>query len=184
MRGCQLVTIRPAVPEDFAAIKTLTCAAYVASGHVEPDSPYTQELADILSRAEGLYVAEHNGVIMGSVNIAPPGSDMAQVAGPRELEFRMLAVHPQHQGHGVGRALVQYILDMAATAKLDGVAITTMPSMKGAQAMYHAMGFHRAPERDWNLYTAGIVDHEEGLETYLVYVHNLNTSTEVKEIHG
>jgi ribosomal protein S18 acetylase RimI-like enzyme len=65
---------------------------------------------------------------------------------------------------------------MARNRNADAVAITTMASMTTAQAMYHAMGFQRAPQRDWNLYTAGIVDHAEGLETFLVYVHPLKST--------
>lgn len=172
-----MVTVRPATPQDFAAIRELTCAAYVQSGHVAPESPYAQDLADIISREAGLYVAEVDGRIVGSVNIAPPGSEMAQVAYDDEGEFRMLAVDPAHQGRGIGRALVQHILEVARGQGLGGVAITTMPSMTAAQAMYETMGFHRAPERDWNLYTAGIVDDPEGLETFLVYVHPLNSTT-------
>src|SRR5699024_218991 len=118
------VTIRDAVETDFPQIKQLTCASYVAAGHVEPDSPYTQTLADITGRAEGLIVAEVDNRIAGAVNIAPPGSPLAQIATPQELEFRMLAVDPDFQGQGIGTALVQHVLHTATTLGASAVAIT------------------------------------------------------------
>lgn len=171
-----MVTIRPATSNDYPAVRDLTHAAYIAAGHIAVESDYAATLTDIPARAEGLYVAEVDGRVAGSVNIAPPPSEMTEVAYDNELEFRMLAVHPDFQGRGIGRALVSYALDMARNRNADAVAITTMASMTTAQAMYHAMGFQRAPQRDWNLYTAGIVDHAEGLETFLVYVHPLNST--------
>ena len=178
------MTIRGAIVQDYPAIRDLTWAAYIEAGHVRPESNYTQALTDIPGRAEGLYVAELNGQIAGSVNIALPGSQLAEVAYDNELEFRMLAVHPDFQGQGIGRALVTHALNMARRRNLDAVAITTMASMTAAQHMYQDLGFHRAPDRDWNLYTAGKVDQTEGLETFPVYVHPLNSTPLVKENHG
>lgn len=168
-----MVTIRLATTQDYPAIGDITWNAYVTAGHIAPDGAYAQSLADISSRTEGLTVAELDGRVVGSVNIAAPGSPMAEVAYDNELEFRMLAVAPDVQSRGIGSALVQHVLDTARTQHLAGVAITTMASMTTAQAMYHAMGFQRAPARDWSLYTAGKVEHQEGTETFLVYVHPL-----------
>ena len=174
------MTIRPCTPEDYAAVRDLTTAAYITGGHVEAESDYAQTLADVPARASGVYVAEVNGIVTGAVNIVAPGDDESQVAYDNEGEFRMLAVAPNYQGRGVGRALVQYVLDMAQAQGLARVVLTTMQTMTTAQAMYEAMGFHRAPERDWTLYTAGLVDDPEGLETFLVYVHPLNSTTSSK----
>lgn len=169
-----MVIIRTATVQDYPAVGDLTRAAYVEAGHIDPASPYSRTLTDIAARQDGLVVAEVDGTVAGAVNIAAPGSDMAEIAYDNELEFRMLAVHPDYQRRGVGRALVEHLLQTARAQRLDGVVLTTMASMTTAHAMYQAMGFQRAPERDWNLYTAGIVDHQEGLETFLVYVHPLN----------
>lgn len=175
-----MVTIRPATPDDYPAIGELTTAAYVTAGHVAPDDIYAQILVDMAARQRDLYVAEVDGHVAGAVNIVTPGSEHCQVAYDNEGEFRMLAVAPQYQGRGIGRALVQFVLDQAQAQGLQRVAITTMTTMTSAQAMYEAMGFHRAPERDWNLYTAGYTDDPEGLETFLVYIYPLNSTTSNK----
>ncbi len=155
-----MVTIRGATTQDYPAVRDLTYAAYIEAGHIRPDSEYADALCDIPARAEGLYVAETQGRIAGSVNIALPGSPMAQVAYDNELEFRMLAVHPDFQRQGIG-----------------GVAITTMSSMTAAQTMYQAIGFHRAPHRDWSLETAGTTDDAQRRQTFPVYVHPLDSTS-------
>lgn len=169
------MTIRRATTDDYPAIRDLTYAAYIAAGHIDAESDYATTLTDVPGRANGLYVAESGGQVVGSVNIALPASQMAELAYDNELEFRMLAVHPDYQGQGIGRALVTYVLELARNHGLDAVAITTMASMTAAQTMYQTMGFQRAPHRDWNLYTAGIVDDDTGLETFPVYVHPLDS---------
>ena len=179
-----MVTIRPATVRDYPAVAELTYRAYVESGHVAASDPYAAQLADIEARAAQLFVADVDGQIAGSVNIATPGSSLIEVANGNELEFRMLAVHPDYQGQGIGRGLVEFVLDYARKNDLSQVVMTTMASMTTAQAMYTSLGFQRAPDRDWNLYTAGIVDYEQGLETFFVYVHPLNLGHLVKENHG
>ena len=169
-----MVTIRPATVDDLPAVADLTYLAYVESGHVAASDPYVAELTDVQARRANLFVADVEGQVAGSVNIAVPGSSMIEVAYDNELEFRMLAVHPRYQGRGIGRKLVGFVLDHARQRDLSQVVITTMGSMTTAQAMYTRLGFHREPDRDWNLYTAGIVDYEQGLETFLVYAHPLN----------
>ncbi|WP_022869255.1 GNAT family N-acetyltransferase [Yaniella halotolerans] len=169
-----MVIVRPATLDDHPAVSDLTHQAYVESGHVSASDPYAAALTDMQARAANLFVAEVEGQIAGSVNIATPGSSMIEVAYDNELEFRMLAVHPWYQGRGIGRELVKFVLNHARQHDLSQVVITTMGSMTTAQAMYARLGFQRAPDRDWNLYTAGIVDDEQGLETFLVYVHPLN----------
>ena len=169
-----MVTVRPATVRDYPALRELTFASYVAEGHIAAADPYVTDLTNIATRSEGLYIAEVDGTVAGGVNIAVGGSSLSEVAYDNEVEFRMLAVAPAYRGHGIGRTLVQHVLDTARTQQAAAVVITTMASMTTAQAMYTTMGFHRAPHRDWNLYTAGIVDHQEGLETFLVYVHPLN----------
>lgn len=179
-----MVAIRPATPCDFPAVAELTYQAYIDSGHLAASDPYAAKLTDIEARAAQLFVADLDGQVAGSVNIATPGSSLIEVANGNELEFRMLAVHPTYQGQGIGRALVEFVLDYARSNGRSQVVMTTMASMTTAQAMYTSMGFHRDPDRDWNLYTAGIVDDEQGLETFFVYVHPLNLGHLVKENHG
>lgn len=146
--------IRRADPADFERIGELTVQAYAEDGHIPAGSAYAATLADAASRAAQaeLWVAvdEEAGTVLGTVTFAPPGSPYLEVAGPREGEFRMLAVAHDARGLGVGAALVQHVINRARELELDGLAMSTQPTMLSAHRIYQRLGFERTPERDWS----------------------------------
>jgi len=146
------VTIRLARPAEYAVAGTLTVEAYRASGFMEADSPYALKLADGQTRAREaeLWVAVEGDIVLGTVTMAPPSSPWAQVGGPRDLEFRMLAVSATARGRGVGEALTRAVLDRAAELGLTGVALSSSTEMAAAHRIYERLGFRRTPEKDWS----------------------------------
>jgi ribosomal protein S18 acetylase RimI-like enzyme len=146
--------IRRADPADFERVGTLTVQAYVEDGHIPKGSDYASTLADAASRAADaeLWVAvdDATGTVLGSVTFAAPGSPYLEVAGPLEGEFRMLAVAPEARGLGVGAALVQHVVSRARERGLQGLAMSTQPTMLSAHRIYQRLGFERTPERDWS----------------------------------
>jgi ribosomal protein S18 acetylase RimI-like enzyme len=160
----QRVRIRPATPADYPAIALLTIAAYRADWQVTPGHPYEQVLADVAGRAAAgeLLVAlapvraaaatgaaGSAGKVVGTVLFTLPGSRYAELAGPGEAEFRMLAVDPAAQRRGVGEALVRTCLERAAGLGCRAVRIFTRDFAQPAQRLYQRLGFVRTPERDW-----------------------------------
>lgn len=147
------VRVRPATPADHPAIALLTIAAYRADWQVRPGHPYERVLADVASRAKAgeLLVAElpPASKVVGSVLFVLPGSRYAELAGPGEGEFRMLAVDPAGQRRGVGEALVRACLDRAAGLGCERMRIFTRDFAKNAHRLYERLGFVRTPERDW-----------------------------------
>ncbi|MFE3023042.1 GNAT family N-acetyltransferase [Nocardia tengchongensis] len=145
------VQIRDAEAADFAAIGDLTVEVYVGEGHVNPESPYVAELADTATRAASaeILVAVRGGELLGSLTMARPGTAFADIARPGELEFRMLAVSKRARGLGIGRALLERVVDTARAEGFDAVVLTTMPTMQDARRMYDRFGFAHVPERDW-----------------------------------
>ena len=143
------VTVRAAVEADHARVDALTLAAN--AGLVS--DLYLPQLGDVAGRvgdAEVL-VAELDGRVVGSVTWTPDGP-LAQVARPpAEASFRMLAVDPAAQGHGVGRALVAACVERARSLGCERVVISTGERMTSAHALYASLGFRRAPERDWDV---------------------------------
>ncbi|MFJ5978463.1 GNAT family N-acetyltransferase [Pseudarthrobacter oxydans] len=146
------VVFRRAVPADFAEVRRITRDAYLRAGHFAADHPYMSVLEDVEHRAEHaqVWVAEAAGKVVAAVTLTFAGEPYSEIAQDGELEFRMLAVDPEHQGGGVGRTVVCEIVKHARQLPgIDGISITSAMFMQPAHSLYGSLGFQRAPERDW-----------------------------------
>ncbi|WP_328739278.1 GNAT family N-acetyltransferase [Streptomyces erythrochromogenes] len=148
------MVIRTAVPADYETLGEITAQAYLADGHLDfnEDNAYLNVLRDVAGRAAlaEVLVAERDGQVLGGVTFAAPGSPLADIAGPDEAEFRMLAVAHAARGQGAGEALVRACIERArAVEGVTGVVLSTQRSMAGAHRIYARLGFVRTPERDW-----------------------------------
>lgn len=156
------VRVRVARPEEYAAVGELTARAYATDGHGSP--AYAERLRDAAGRAaagELLVAAESLGTapvvaagsgeqLLGTVALFPAGAEYAQLAGPGEMEIRMLAVDPTGRGRGLGVALAAACVRRAQDAGATGVRLSTEPSMTAAHRIYERLGFRRTPDRDWS----------------------------------
>ncbi len=146
--------VRPAEPADFAGVARLTVAAYEADGQLKGENGYGDVLADVAGRAEHgeILVATDpaTGQLLGSVTFVLPGSRYAELCGPGEAEFRMLAVDPAAQGRGAGAALVEACVARATELNCGALLICVRAGLaESAHRLYQRRGFVRVPERDW-----------------------------------
>jgi ribosomal protein S18 acetylase RimI-like enzyme len=146
------VEIREATPDEYAAIGELTVRVYLDDGLLTETAPYLATLRDVAGRAEeaDLLVAVEAGDLVGAVTFAPPGSAYAEIAGPGEAGFRMLAVAPAGRRRGTGAALVQACLARARQLGCVRVRMSTASDMTTAHRLYERLGFVRTPDRDWS----------------------------------
>ncbi|MFJ4120576.1 GNAT family N-acetyltransferase [[Kitasatospora] papulosa] len=150
------VTIRPVRAEEYEALGEITAQAYLGDGLLDfsTGDPYLEQLRAVGRRAaEALVLAavDAGGELLGGVTYVAPGSPWADVAGPDEAEFRMLAVSGTARGRGAGEALVRACVDRArAAGGLSGIVLSTQSSMEAAHRIYRRLGFVRTPERDWS----------------------------------
>jgi GNAT superfamily N-acetyltransferase len=147
------VAVRWARPEDLRRAGQVTVAAYQASGWLEPGDPYRAKLADTprrASEAELLVAVDADDRVIGSVTLCQAGSPWAEICGPDEVEFRMLAVDPAATGRGAGRALVDAVIRRARELGARRVVLCSVQKMRTARRMYLRMGFVRVPDRDWS----------------------------------
>lgn len=146
------VRVRPATSADLEAAAEICVLAYDAAGQLEPGSPYAATLRDTPARAESgvLLVAERDQTVVGTVTICPIGTEFAEICRDGELEFRFLAVHPDHQRSGIADALVAACEQQARAQGAHTLAICVRDTNTGAAAMYERRGFTRVPERDWS----------------------------------
>ena len=145
--------LRRATPDDYGAVGRVTVAAYDRFlGEGGPETDYVEELADAAARDRDaeLWVAEDAGRILGSVTICLEGSPWRELGRPGEGEFRMLAIDPDAQGRGVGRALLDLTIRRFGDVGASGVVLCSMKEMTDAHRLYERAGFRRDPERDWS----------------------------------
>src|SRR4051812_32688171 len=101
-------------------------------------------LEDVEHRAEHAqgWVAEAAGKVVAGGTLTFAGQPYSEIAHDGELEFRMLAVDPLHQGGGVGRAVVRGIVEHARQlAGIQAISITSATFMERAHGLYRSLGF-------------------------------------------
>lgn len=160
--GPRVAVASPRQARDAGAI---TGEAYAADRLTEDDDPYMRELLDAERRAAEavLLVATvpaggsgtstgtgDEGVVVGTITVAPAGTSYAEVAAPGEVELRMLAVAPEARGRGTAEALVRAALREAVVRGARRVVLSSLDEMLVAQRLYARLGFERRPARDWS----------------------------------
>jgi ribosomal protein S18 acetylase RimI-like enzyme len=145
------VEIRPVAASEHESAGRLVVTAYeaLAGGHLT--GGYAHELSDVARRskeAEVLVAADPG--LLGCVTFVPDmSSPWAELLEEGEAGIRMLAVLPEAQGRGIGRALVEACIERARASKRTALMLHTTPWMAAAQHLYESIGFERFAERDW-----------------------------------
>ncbi len=153
--------IREIRPNEFATLGLITVDAYRNLQGGAPLGSYEDDLMDVAGRAADsvvLVAVDDAGEILGGVTYVPDSTHrMSEFEDPEAAGIRMLAVRPDRQGAGVGRALTE---ECIARARADGrsrVLLHSTAIMELARAMYARMGFELAPELDvWVTGPAGV----------------------------
>ncbi|HEY5802792.1 MAG TPA: GNAT family N-acetyltransferase [Lysobacter sp.] len=82
----------------------------------------------------------------GALLVATIGDDVAGCVALRPLdettgEMKRLYVRPAHQGTGLGKRLVEAVIEAARQAGYRELRLDTLASMESAQALYRRLGF-------------------------------------------
>jgi ribosomal protein S18 acetylase RimI-like enzyme len=146
------VDIRLVKPSEYAQAGAVVVKAYRALPGAVLSGGYEAELADVATRVATteVLVALDGGAIVGCVTFVPDStSPWAEGVAAGEASVRMLAVDPDHQGGGVGRALLAGCIARAVALGRVGMFFHSTPWMTAAHRLYERSGFRRVPERDW-----------------------------------
>ncbi|OWY60073.1 hypothetical protein B7486_71165, partial [cyanobacterium TDX16] len=128
------LAIRPEVPADHAAVAEVVAAAF--GGPVEARLVEAIR-ASVGYRPELSLVAERAGEVVGHVMISEATVVDGCIGAPAAT-LSPLAVHPDHQGEGVGAALVEAVLARADAAG-EGLVL-----LEGDPRYYGRFGFEDA----------------------------------------
>ena len=98
-----------------------------------------------LAGLPGEYAAPRGAVLIAMMNEELAGCcalrPMDSVDYPNACEMKRLYVRPRFRRHGVGRQLVEAILDCARVAGYACVLLDTLNEMESARALYQDLGF-------------------------------------------
>jgi ribosomal protein S18 acetylase RimI-like enzyme len=141
--------IRPYHPDDLPRLQEITAQTF---GPVSIDRNMEQRLGpfgagdwrsrkvgaiadDCHAQADGVFVADDGaGRVVGYVTTRlNPASGVGWIPN--------LAVDPAHQGHGVGRALLQHALDFFRRSGMQVAKIETLEQNPIGQKLYPSLGF-------------------------------------------
>jgi ribosomal protein S18 acetylase RimI-like enzyme len=134
-------SIRRATPDDTDRIRAIARAAYIkyVSRIGREPAPMVSDFAALIAVGH-VIVAEDREGIKGYL-IGWPEADAYFIDN--------IAVDPEHQGHGLGRYLIEYAATEAKRLWLPAVRLYTNVAMTENLAMYAHIGFvetHRATE--------------------------------------
>ena len=147
------VEIREALPEEYAEAGVVTADAYrefFAEADAELQA-YLDEIADVAGRATRttILVAVDGDRVIGSATLELDGrtDEDAQPLAPDEAHIRMLGVHPDARGAGVGRRLMAACEERARAAGRTRMTLHTTTLMRAARQMYASLGYERSEDR-------------------------------------
>ncbi|MBC7995918.1 MAG: GNAT family N-acetyltransferase [Rhizobacter sp.] len=88
-----------------------------------------------------VFIAQRAGIAVGTYTlfILP----LLAHAGAPEAVVEDVAVHPEAQGQGIGRALMQHAMDLAREAGCYKLALSSNQRREQAHAFYERLGFAR-----------------------------------------
>jgi ribosomal protein S18 acetylase RimI-like enzyme len=142
------VRTRRARDEEAAWIAALWTEAYSGRHPEGRQTPYAESDYFEAAREGEVWVAEEGGGAVGVVVFYPPGAARRVIGGEGEAELSRLAVAGEARRRGVGRELVELVGERARAAGATAIALWSRPYQAGAQRIYEAAGYERAPQRD------------------------------------
>jgi len=89
----------------------------------------------------GEYGAPDGCLLLAVVDSRPAGCVALRRFSESTCEMRMLFVHPEFQGLGVGRALVVGLLDQGRKMGYSSICLDTSRHMVSAHRLYTSLGF-------------------------------------------
>jgi putative acetyltransferase len=146
----QLSLLYPAGAEQFAAAREIL-REYAASLNVDL---CFQNFEAELAALPGEYAAPKGHLLLAFVD-----GELAGCGGVRALpdadyanacEMKRLYVRPAFRRFGLGRLLVQALLDEARRAGYSVLLLDTLDDMEAARSMYASLGFEEIPPYYFN----------------------------------
>lgn len=107
-------------------------------------TPCFQNFGDEVASLPGAYAPPGGRLALATVNGEPAGCIALRRVDEIRAEAKRLYVRPAFRGTGLGRTLLEWVMNEARAAGYREIVGDTMPVMRDALALYDRMGFKRA----------------------------------------
>lgn len=129
-------------PADIATVREL----FLEYAHSLGFSLCFQSFDGELAGLPGDYSPPRGRLLLAQLDGEPAGCVALHPLDSRVCEMKRLYLRPQYRGKGLGRALVQRIIDEARGIGYLRMRLDTVePMMKDAVALYRRFGFREIP---------------------------------------
>ncbi|HEX5948063.1 MAG TPA: GNAT family N-acetyltransferase [Actinomycetota bacterium] len=152
-----IVEIRPLRSDEHQEAGEVTALAYRELAEPVSTNPdYLARVADVAERARHALIlgAMENGRVLGTVTVELtgriPGGHPRPPLDPDQAHVRMLGVHPDAQGRGIGRRLMESAAEEARRAGKRRITLETTETMRTAQQLYESMGYRRLDDLEFD----------------------------------
>ena len=134
--------IRPAAPADLQMVLELYAQPELDAGVVLPVETATQLLERFADYPDyTLYVAERGGDIVGTFALLVM-HNLGHLGAPSAI-VEDVAVAPRSQGQGIGKAMMQFALDLCRNKGCYKLMLSSNAKREHAHAFYESLGFER-----------------------------------------
>ena len=146
------ITIRPAEERDVATIAALILHGAATKTQTDAEiaeeaghPAYLDAFREVAASAhDSLFVAEHDGAVVGTYQITLIPGIIAR--GRKRAKLESVHVSPAMRGRGVGAAMIRHAIEQARAGAANMVELSSNKSRLDAHRFYRTLGFAQSHE--------------------------------------